>query len=205
MNPVRVRSIAIVGLLILTTTITTGCDILLGLRPTDVPLPRTGDVPLLPTPSDDPDESTDPGDPFGPPEATYRSGTATLAIDGDEVTLGRLAAPATYFEEFGANLIWTGGDGWYLQVGAAKADVGPFGLPAYLAIDHVHDGQHWVSWDPDGCTITIIQADPAGVRGTASCKNMRWVDSIANGLAEEPTPVAGQPPFAAEITFVARP
>ena len=222
MNPVRVRSITVIGLLILTTTITTGCDYL-GLGPTPgPPLPRTSEpslpqatptpTPTLPaTGSDDagdsgePGASVDPGDPFGAAEATYRTGIATLTVGEQVITLGRLAGIGTYFAEFGADVIWTGNDGWYLQVGGAKPNIGPIGIPAYIAIDWVHDGQHWVSWDADGCAVTIDQADPAGVRGTAECTNMRWVDAIAGNLADEPPAIAGQPPFAVSIQFVARP
>ena len=92
-----------------------------------------------------------------------------------------------------------------MQVGGAKPNIGPLGIPAYVSLDWVHDGQHWVSWDANGCEVMIIQADPAGVRGVASCKDMRWVDAIAGNLADEPTPIAGQPPFGVTIQFVARP
>ena len=116
MTAVKVRRVSIIGLLIFTTTATAGCDYLLGLQtaPNATRAP-SGDVPLPPTgPEDDPEASFDPGDPFGAAEATYRSGTATLTVGDDVISLDRLAGPGTYFAEFGADVIWTGDDGWYV-------------------------------------------------------------------------------------------
>jgi hypothetical protein len=160
---------------------------------------------LEPDGSQEPDSSSLPGDPFGKAEATYRTGSATLTIGKQVIALERLAGTGTYFAEFGADVIWTGDAGWYVQLGGAKPSKGPIGIPAYIALDWVHDGQHWTSWDEDGCRVTILEADPGGVRGIASCSNMRWVDAIAGALADEPTPILGQAPFSAAVTFVARP
>jgi hypothetical protein len=223
--PSRIQRVEVIALLILSATLTSGCDYLAGLERTlkpptgDAALPPTGDVSPPPigdvsppsngglappaTRDDDPDATFDPGDPYGPAEATYRTGRATLTIGNDVITLDRLAGPGTYFAEFGADVIWTSKSGWYVQLGGAKANIGPLEIPAYIALDRVKDGQHWVSWDPDGCRVSIKQADRGAVRGTASCTNMRWVDAIAGGLAEEPTPIRGQPPFSATITFFA--
>jgi hypothetical protein len=239
MSPVRVRSITVVGLLILTTTLTTGCDSL-GIGPTAGATERPAvqpspsgtigqsgptETPTLPvTGSDEPGDdggpgdgaepsdglpgdgdSVDLGDPFGRPEATYSTGTATLTMGDTVITLDRIAGTGTYFAEFGGDVIWTGDSGWYLQVGGAKPNLGPTDIPAYISLDWVHDGQHWISWDEDGCQVDVIQADPAGIRGTAACANMRWVDAIAGNLADEPTPIAGQSAFAVTLQFVARP
>jgi hypothetical protein len=251
---VRVRSVTVVGLLILTTALTIACGAF-GLgptaRPTDRPAAQpspsatgpTGGTepeasPTLPvTGTDDPGPGADPGasaaagqsadpeasddpndeedtgnggpgdlgDPFGRPDASYHTGTATLTIGERVITLDRLAGTGSFFNEFGADIIWTGDDGWYVQVGGAKSNIGPLGIPAYVSLDWVHDGQHWVSWDANGCEVMIIQADPAGVRGVATCKDMRWVDAIAGNLADEPTPIAGQPAFGVMVQFVARP
>ncbi|HEY7132086.1 MAG TPA: hypothetical protein VH440_07525, partial [Candidatus Limnocylindrales bacterium] len=112
----------------------------------------------LPESEDEPTASELPGDPFGAAEATYRVGTATLTIGSTIHRLTRLAGPGTYFHEFGSDVVWTSGDGWYLQVGGAKPNDDEAKLPAYIAIDWVHDGQHWVTWDPSGCKITIDAA-----------------------------------------------
>ena len=160
---------------------------------------------LPPTGDDDPDATFDPGDPFGVPRARYLSGTATMTIGDQVLTLDRLAAPGTLFKEFGADVIWANDDGWYIQLGGGKANPGPTDDPAYISLDRVTHGQHWISWDPVGCRISVLEADTVGVRGTASCSNMQWVDAIAGGMAEEPTPIAGQAPFGAEITFLATP
>ena len=217
-----IRRGGIVVLLMATATLASGCQYLAALDdtlkpptgdvvepPTGDVLPPTGDVSpppggdglVPPATNDDPDATFDPGDPYGPAEANYTRGKASLTIGKDVITLDRLASTGTYFKEFGADVIWTGEDGWYVQLGGAKATAGPIDIPAYLAFDRVHDGQHWVSWDPDGCKITIDQADRGGVRGSATCKNMRWVDAIATSLAEEPTPIPGQAPFSVTLTF----
>jgi hypothetical protein len=146
-----------------------------------------------------------PGDPFGAPDGSYHQGFATITVGPRVISLDRLAAPGTFYKEFGADVVWNGPDGWYLQIGEAKPSNQPVEFPAYIAIDWVHDGQHWISWDPSGCRITIDQADRAGIRGTASCSQLVWVDAIVGGLADEPTPIPGQAPFSAEITFRANP
>jgi len=188
--------------------LTGGSDTPVSLTPDASPGRSTSDDPgSTPGPDDtpDPEDSPEPADPFGPAEATYRTGSATLTVEKQVIALDRLAGTGTYFAEFGADVIWTGDDGWYVQLGGAKPSAGPVGIPAYIALDWVHDGQHWTSWDEDGCRVTILEADPGGVRGIATCANMRWVDAIAGALAEEPTPIAGQAPFSAAMTFVARP
>jgi len=168
-------------------------------------LPLTGETA---EPTDGEDLETpepQPGDPFGAPDGSYRQGSATVTIGPRVMTLDRLAAPGTYYKEFGSDVVWNGADGWYLQIGEAKPSNQPVEFPAYIALDWVHDGQHWISWDPSGCRISIDQADRAGIRGTASCSQLVWVDAIVGGLADEPTPIPGQAPFSAEITFRAAP
>ena len=141
----------------------------------------------------------------GPAEATYHRGVASLTTGSTIHRLTRLAGTGTYFHEFGLDVVWTSGDGWYLQVGGAKPNSDEATLPAYIAIDWVHDGQHWVTWDPSGCDITIDKADKSGLAGTAKCKDMRWVDAIVAGLADEPTRVVGQAAFSVRIEFAAAP
>lgn len=167
-----------------------------GTLPEGTPLPDSNDGPVA---------SDDPSDPFGPAEATYHRGVASLTTGSTIHRLTRLAGPGTYFHEFGSDVVWTSGDGWYLQVGGAKPNSDQATLPAYIAIDWVHDGQHWVTWDPSGCDITIDKADKSGLAGTAKCKDMRWVDAIVAGLADEPTPVVGQAAFSVRIEFQAAP
>lgn len=168
-------------------------------------LPLTGES-AAPTDGEDLETpEPQPGDPFGAPDSSYHQGFATIHIGQGIKVLDRLASPGTYYKEFGADVVWNGADGWYLQIGEAKPSNQPVEFPAYIAIDWVHDGQHWISWDPSGCRITIDQADRAGIRGTASCSQLVWVDAIVGGLADEPTPIPGQAPFSAEITFRANP
>ncbi len=227
MNGSRIQRTELAVLLVMAATLASGCQYLVGIEntlrpptgdvaeppigdvsspaPDDISSPPTGDVVEPEDDAGNPDATIAPTDPFGPAEATYHTGTASIRIGKDVITLDRLASPGTYFKEFGADVIWTGADGWYVQLGGAKANIGPVDIPAYLAFDRVHDGQHWVSWDPDGCKVTIKKADRGGVSGTATCKNMRWVDAIATSLAEEPTPIPGQPAFSATVTFRATP
>jgi hypothetical protein len=204
-TPVRIRRVTIIGLLIFTTTVTAGCEYLRTLESTAA-LPLASAAPsAAPTPDTSDDPGTGNTDPFGPAQSTYRTGSATLTIGDSVIKLDRLAGTGTMFKEFGADVVWAGEDGWYLQVGGATTKTGPEILPPYISLDRVANGQHWVTWDPDGCEVKVTQADPGGVEGTATCKNMRWVDAIAGGLSEEPDPIEGQAAFGATISFVARP
>lgn len=186
-----VRRAMLVGFMALATVSFAGCEYLLGLSGA-VPAPL------------DPGASFDPDAPFGPPEATYRTGKATVTIGDQVVTLDRLVGTGTLQKTYGAEVVWTGDEGWYLRVGSMlpKGTAGDFG--AYLSVDRVADGRHLSTYDSAGCQVNVVRADTTGVEGTASCKNLNWFDAIGGSMAGGPPPSEG-PSFAAEITFEAAP
>jgi len=182
--PRRRGRAALVGLVALAMLTSAGCEYLLG-------------YPFGPPPSFDPEA------PFGSPVATYRSGTATVTMGDQVVTLDHLVNAGSLNSEFGAEVTWAGGDGWYLRVLGVLPQGTPGGFP-YLTIDRVADGRHLTSYDLATCTFTIERADATGIAGKASCKSLTWVDAIGGSLASGPMPSEG-PPFAAEVTFEATP
>jgi len=150
--------------------------------------------------------SFDPGDPgfsLPPPLATYRIGTATVTIGGATTTLGKLSAPGTSYADFGTDVGWTDGKGLYLHF---YGTTGP-GVPSdgFVTIDRVRDGQHWASADPSVCTVKVTQSDARGLVGTATCRGLRWADTMATTTGSDPALVKGEPSFGADIAFKALP
>ena len=154
-----------------------------------------------------PFESFGPGGPPGPsPLATYSKGQATLALsDGSTITLDRISPGPHLFSEFGSNVRWSNADGWYLTVAGAGAADGAFG-EAYLQLDRIQDHVHWTSDDPTRCHVVVQVANASGLRGTAACSGMRWIDALGgSGFVGPPSPVPGEEPFDAQISFEATP
>ena len=153
----------------------------------------------------------DPDEGFEPPEATaiYESGRATIAIDGGAtIVLDRLAAPGGLFQDFGASATFTGDDGWYLGISGAldEASTGLFGIGTFLQLDRITGTEHWTSMDPSRCIVDVASVDETGMRGSATCKGVRWSDMLGQGYADfEPNYIEGEAPFDAEITFEALP
>ena len=179
------RHVTLVGFVALAALTSGGCEYILGYPPA---------VPL------DPGASFDPGAPFGTPEATYRTGTATVVMGDQIISLGRLASQGVLTPGYGADVVWAGEDGWYLRVSGAQ----PTGGYPYITIDRVADGRHMTSYDATGCQVKVARADKTGVEGTASCKTLTWVDAISSPMMGGPLPSEG-PSFTAEITFEAAP
>ena len=154
-----------------------------------------------------PFESFGPGGPPGPtPLATFSKGQATLALsDGSAIVLDRISPGPHLFREFGSNVRWSNADGWYLTVAGAGAAAGALG-DAYLQLDRIQDHVHWTSDDPSRCHVVIQTANAGGLRGTASCSGMRWVDALGgSGFVGPPSPLPGEAPFDAQISFEATP
>jgi hypothetical protein len=154
-----------------------------------------------------PFESFGPDGPPGPsPLATYSKGRAALALsDGSTVVLERLSPGPHLYTEFGSNVRWSNADGWYLTVAGASAADGAFGA-AYLQLDRIQDHAHWTSDDPSRCHVVIQAANPGGLRGTAACSGLRWIDNLGgNGFGAPLSPLPGQLPFDAQISFEATP
>ena len=142
--------------------------------------------------------------------ASFSSGTATIAIAGGEtVELNGLDTTSGIESLMGSDVRWTNADGWSLRVSGAGA-IGPDGIgttfetPAFITLDRISDGQHWTTFDPSRCIVTIAAADKTGIRGTATCRGVEWYDTLDAVSIEQPKPVDA-PKFDAEITFEAAP
>ena len=183
------RRVLLVGFVALATVSFAGCQYLLG-------LPAPGAL--------DPGASFDPEAPFGPPEATYHTGKATVTIGDQVIVMDHLFGEAVLLKEFGADLTWTDGAGWYLRAGGMGTGA-PLGAGyTMVTIDHVADGRHLTAFGDQGCQTKLERADKTGVQGTPSCKSLRWTDALGGGLFNGPKPT-DEPAFAAEITFEAAP
>lgn len=199
--------LAVAGLLVATAFVLGGCQYLLG---------GTMGGPLVPpiVGSFDPGAfgSFEPGvlgsfDPntffsLPPPLTTFTKGTGSVAIAGKTTALDRLNGTASIYEDFGTEVGWTDGDGTYVRFfGEPESAYGD----GFVTLDRITGGQHWTIADPSGCKVTITQNDAKGVVGTASCKGLRWVDALSTDGPTEPSYIAGEAPFDAEIAFQAAP
>ena len=183
------RRVLVVGFVALATVSFAGCQYLLGL-PAPVPL--------------DPGASPAPEPPFGPPQATYRTGKATLTIGDQVVTLDQLNGTGSLQNIYGADVSWTDGKGWYLRIIGVEPSAMVDGGYTMVTLDRIADGRHLTAYDDAGCQTKLERADTTGVNGTASCKSLRWTDAMAGGMFTGPTRT-DEPAFAAEITFEAAP
>lgn len=156
--------------------------------------------------------------PFGPafdgdfpsssPIATYRSGTATIAIAGGEtIELDQLADGAQVDSLFGSEVRWTDPSGWNLRLSGAGMDGGelgpmPFGA-GFLTLDRIADGRHWSTFDGTRCIVDVDAIDARALRGRATCKGLEWYDDLdLQQNAAGPKPL-DEPKFDAEVTFEA--
>lgn len=141
------------------------------------------------------------------PTIAYTTGTATIEVDGTSRTLDELADGGGEWADYGASATWRGTDGWILQVSGAVAegDLAPFGFGGYLTLHRIAHGEHWTTYDPSRCIITIDRVDDDGLAGSATCRGMEWVDAIVDEFQFEPRSIDGEAPFDAEITFRAGP
>jgi hypothetical protein len=176
------RRVAGVLLVLAAATVVSGCGYLFGL----------GSSPEFPMPT---------------PAATYREGRATVTVGTDApVVLDRLVSVGTFDPSFGAEAAFRSADGWTVRImGATKAG-GMLGQSAFITIDRIVGLEHWTTYDPSRCIVTVTQADKKGLVGTATCKGLRWSDALGGSMgALEPTYIKDQPAFDAEITFEAKP
>jgi hypothetical protein len=134
-------------------------------------------------------------------QVTYTTGHATLAIDGEDIELTQIAGVGTFEAEYGTQVTWTDGAGWYLTFYGYSED--EFAESSYLSLDRVSENQHWVVYDPYRCVTTTTQADASGVVGSAICRGMNWSDYFGANSVLGPTTIPGEPPFDADITFEA--
>jgi hypothetical protein len=183
-----------------------GCQSLFGLSAFPPPAPGSFDPGEFG--SFDPGEgSFDPGPEFSlpPPLATYTKGTASVTVGGKTTKYDHLASPAKVYEDLGTEAAWTDGGGLYLHY-YGMLEPGTPDEGAFVTLDRIIDGQHWSSADPTVCTIKLTQSDAKGLAGTATCKGVRWIDTMASfGGGLQPAYVEGQAAFDAQMTFQAAP
>ena len=200
---------AIVSLIVAAAFLLGGCQYLLGTTQSTILEQVGGSFDPGDFGSFDPNEfgSFDPNEPafsLPPPLATFKSGTATVTIDGKATTLGKLTGTAATYEDFGTDVSWTDGKGLYLRFGSAPEPGSPLG-DEFVLLDWIHDGQHWTSSDPTECPVKVDKLNTAGLSGSASCTGLHWIDAMSMGSAAEPAPIPGEPAFDVAITFEAKP
>ena len=147
------------------------------------------------------------GSDFEPPRAlaTYDRGLATLELeDGTTIVLDTVAKGSQLWSVMGADARWSNAEGWHLKLSGGTSELA-FG--ATLGLDRIVDGQHWTtSYNMAACAIDVDQSDADGLRGTARCHGLRWVDALgAPMFMEAEAFIEGQEPFDATVTFEARP
>jgi hypothetical protein len=142
------------------------------------------------------------------PTAIYREGRATVKIGtGPAMELTAAAEAGTFDPTFGAGATFSNAEGWYVRISGASKTGGLLGSSAFLQLDRIVGNQHWTTWDPTRCIVTIDTADEKSLAGTATCKGLRWADAIGFGMTGDLDPpyVKGEPAFDADITFEAKP
>jgi hypothetical protein len=135
------------------------------------------------------------------PLGAYRSGRATVTLsDGTQVVLDQINRGPHVYQQFGAQVRWTNGAGWYLTVTGAGAEP-DMGQP-YLILDRIVGGRHLTIDDPSACTLTIASANGQSLRGSAECRALHWTDAIDMNL-DGTHRDAGLPDVSAMVTFEA--
>lgn len=156
---------------------------------------------LLGVPPFDPDNPF-PSFPVPSAEVTFTTGTATLVIDGETIVLAGLARAGTTDADYGTQVTWTDGEGWYLTYYGYEQSF--LTESSYVSLDRVFDNQHWVIYDQYRCVTTTTQVDAGGVVGTAVCRGLQWSDYFGGySILGLPSTIPGEPTFDADITFEA--
>ena len=151
--------------------------------------------------------------PSSSPIASYRTGAATIAIDGGKaIQLSTLAEGASIDSLYGSNVHWTGTGGWHVRLSGAGGNdggfggLGGFGSSGTVILDRIADGQHLTTYDPSRCIVDIKVADKTGLRGKATCKGLEWYDALdLGGFSPDEPKDLDLPKFDAELTFEATP
>ena len=139
---------------------------------------------------------------FGEPLATYATGSASLVIDGETIVLDQLSRGPHLYDGFGADVYWFNDDGWGLRL--TSYDAGLMGV-GDITIDRVRT-TYWSASGYDDCILELDLVDETGVRGSATCDGLRWVDQLrGGGWSGGPPYVDGEPAFDATVEFSAAP
>jgi hypothetical protein len=140
---------------------------------------------------------------FGVALATYATGRATIEI-GDEANVLDQVSPGPHlYEDMDGDVYWFNDDGWGLRLTS-------FGAGLMSSNDVTIDRVRTTYWSAPGygdCIVDVETFDATGVRGTATCDGLRWIDQLRGGMTwtEGPRYVDGEPAFDATITFEAAP
>jgi hypothetical protein len=148
-----------------------------------------------------------PADGFGEALATYETGYATMTIGDETIQLDQIAPGPHLTAGYGAEVYWYNDEGWGLRISGGEASPGFFDIPAMLSIDRVRT-TYWSAMDwESGCDIKLTEIDEHGIRGTATCKGLRWTDMLHGGSSGWPQDryVEGEPAFDATLEFEALP
>jgi len=161
--------------------------------------------------------------------ATYATGSAQLVLtqagQTETIQLTRVGRGSTLDNFSGAAVGWRSDDGWVLQVMAYEFGAVPPNLrsPAPtssatevsgsysgdITIQLIADHEFWTatSWSDSGnrCIVDIEDATATLIKGSATCRGLKWADGAAPANLINPVYIEGEEPFDAEITFEARP
>ncbi len=136
--------------------------------------------------------------------ATFRTGSATVKLnDGTTVVLDQLRPGSSMETVMGSDVRWSNADGWNLTIFGAGASPGFAAGGSEVELDRIVDNQHLATFDASSCGLTVTTADATGLRGTASCTGLQWVDALNVPLDAPPSGIGDA--FDAEITFAAQP
>jgi hypothetical protein len=135
--------------------------------------------------------------------ATYTSGHATLKIDGSTMVLDQLGGESELISGFGADVYWYNDAGWGLRF-EAYGDSGLSGND--VRIERVQT-TYWATDGGGDCVVKVEKADATGLKGSATCHGLRWVDQLRGSRwgSDGPNYVKGEPAFDATIKFQAAP
>jgi hypothetical protein len=155
--------------------------------------------------------------------ASYSSGTATAEISRDgtveTITFDRVGDGSTLNGLIGASVTWRNDSGWVLSLNAydvgsflapmASGESGPSSYSGDVTLQRINGSDFWRadSYGMAGsrCIVDIQEASETAVRGSATCRELRWTDGFAAPMPLEEAYIETEEPFDAEITFEATP
>lgn len=152
---------------------------------------------------------------FGEPMmvSTYDTGTAAIDFEGmgDGQVLDNMAPGSQLDSLIGASVVWKNDAGWNLALTAYDmSSFGGLGPPdGTVTIGRIEGHEYWIAggyMDESRCILTTDEISDAGIKGSAMCSQLRWMDGTSqfSGLGT-PAYVEGQDPFDVQVTFEAEP
>jgi hypothetical protein len=170
-------------------------------------------------------------DPFPIPTvlATYTAGSAELRVTqgagAEQVVLDEIGRGSTLNSLEGAGVTWRNEAGWSVQVIAYNFDslLAPVasGRPTAsgssegesysgdLKVQRIAGNEFWIArasgQSGNRCIVDIAEASASLIRGSATCRGLRWEDGTAPEMFIDPVYIEDQQPFDVEVTFEATP